>query len=102
MTEFITRGEYQETVRRLDEADVQLRKHMDEVENTLRQDYEEKITAAVKDMKDFVGTSFLTLGGDVKKVQDHLSWQDRLIVSSVSGFFITVLTWVVLRYAFHI
>lgn len=69
-SEFVTREEHVEAIRRLDEADAELRKAQTELERTLRHDYEAKIADAVTNLKDEikgVRDEVKTSGADLKE-----------------------------------
>lgn len=102
MSEFITRAEFIEAVRRLDTADAELRAGSRELERVLRADYEDKIASAVTAVGEKVETANANLKEDVNDIKEHLTWQDRMLIGSVVGAILMVAAYVVLHYVFHV
>jgi len=89
--EYITKEDHNETVRRLDAADIELRAMVISLEDRLRTDYEDKIATAVTSVKE-------DLKDDIAGVQDHLTWQDR----TVGAALITALALALIHFAFGV
>ena len=79
MTDYVTRSEHQEAVRRLDEADSQVRAALQNTERVLRQDYESKIGEAVASLSADIGALKSDLRGDLGEVKTHLTEQDSIL-----------------------
>ena len=77
--EYVTRSEHQEAVRRLDEADSQIRTAISNTERVLRQDYETKIGEAVATLGADISELKSDLKGDLGEVKTHLTEQDSVL-----------------------
>jgi len=109
MPEYVTRDEYLENIRRLDEADAELMRNILSTERELRSDYEDKIAKAVHEvgkdvvesrtaLKENITLQTTAISKALNAVQDHLTWQDRTVGVSIA----TLIMYVVLHYAFGV
>lgn len=100
--DLVTRSEFLEAIRRLDAADAELRSDTKELERVLRAEFEGKIADAIESVGDKVDTANENLKEDVTTIQNHLTWQDRMIVGGFVSIAIFVSVSLILHYAFHI
>lgn len=94
----VTRAEHIAAIARLDAADAELRASIVSTERALRTDYEDKISVAVADVKQDIAGVRQALKEDVDGVQDHLTWQDRIIGGALVTGVVTFLVYVALHF----
>jgi hypothetical protein len=105
----VSREEHLAAIARLDNADSELRASIVATERALRTDYEDKIAGAVLAVKDDIigvrtamSVDVGNVRDDVKDVQDHLTWQDRLVGGGLFTGGITFAVLLVLQFTQHI
>lgn len=101
MSNFVTREEHADAIRRLDEADRDLRESIISTERVLRLETTAAISAAVTDIKTTVQAGHDNLKEDVVKIEDHLSWQDRLLAGALITIIATFIVYSLLAH-YHI